>query len=364
MLELRNLTKTYGSNVVLDNVSIKINRGELVALLGPSGAGKTTIIKLIGGFIESDSGEILIDGDNVTNVPSYRRNIGVVFQDYALFPHMTVEQNVAFGLKMRNIPEKEIKARVEGALQLVGLAGINKRYPNQLSGGQQQRVALARAIVIQPKLLLLDEPLSNLDAKLRTQVRRDICELQEKLNITTLLVTHDQEEAMTMGKRLAILNRGKIQQVGTPLEVYTEPINLFVAGFLGTPTMNFIECTIRGTNSSIVIQIDERSLVLPNERAEKGLRMNLTEPRPAILGIRPEDVCVSPIKHGPDILNGRIVAIEHLGSETLVYIAYRDRRLCCRAAPDTELELNDDVGFSLNLTKACLFDKVTGHRMF
>jgi putative spermidine/putrescine transport system ATP-binding protein len=232
-LELRGLTKTYGDFLAVADVDLDIAQGELVVLLGPSGCGKTTTLRMIAGFIAPTAGEIRLGGVDITRQPPWKRNTGLVFQSYALFPHLSVAQNVAFGLKMRNVPPAQAGDKVTAALRLVRLEGLAERLPRELSGGQQQRVALARALVIQPDILLLDEPLSNLDAKLRHEVRVEIRELQKKLGLTTVMVTHDQEEALTMADRLVVMSNGRVQQVGTQRELYERPANKFVAGFVG-----------------------------------------------------------------------------------------------------------------------------------
>ncbi len=232
-VDIRHVDLSYGANHVLKDVNLQINPGEFFAFLGPSGCGKTTLLRLIAGFNRADRGDVLIGGADVSSLPPWKRDVGMVFQSYALWPHMSVAQNVAFGLEERKIPRDEIARRVRTALELVGLGHLGERKPSQLSGGQQQRVAVARTIVIEPKVLLLDEPLSNLDAKMRVQVRRELRELQQRLNLTTIFVTHDQEEANAICDRIAIMNDGVIQQVGTPVALYERPANLFVANFLG-----------------------------------------------------------------------------------------------------------------------------------
>jgi iron(III) transport system ATP-binding protein len=231
---IENVDVYFGRNHVLRNVSLEIERGEFFTFLGPSGCGKTTLLRLIAGFGRAQSGRVLIGGNDVTALPPWKRDVGMVFQSYALWPHMTVRSNVAFGLEERRLPKADIRRRVEAALELVGLTQLAERRPSQLSGGQQQRVALARTVVVEPRVLLLDEPLSNLDAKLRVQMRQELLELQRKLALTTIFVTHDQEEANTTADRIAVMNNGVVQQVGTPAELYDNPANRFVAGFLGT----------------------------------------------------------------------------------------------------------------------------------
>ena len=225
---------SYGATHVLKDIDLSIRPGELFAFLGPSGCGKTTLLRLIAGFAQAQTGQVLLDGQDVAALPPWKRDVGMVFQSYALWPHMTVAQNVAFGLEERRRPRAEVTAKVAQALELVGLAAYAQRRPSQLSGGQQQRVALARTIAIEPKVLLLDEPLSNLDARMRVSVRRDLRELQQRLGLTTIFVTHDQEEANTICDRIAVMEAGAIRQVGTPMELYERPANLFVASFLGS----------------------------------------------------------------------------------------------------------------------------------
>ena len=232
-LELQGVSKTYGDFAAVAGIDLDIAQGELVVLLGPSGCGKTTTLRMIAGFVVPSGGTIRLAGKDITQRPPWKRNTGLVFQSYALFPHMTARDNVAFGLRMRGLPDASIAAKVAEALRLVRLEGLSERLPRELSGGQQQRVALARALVIEPLVLLLDEPLSNLDAKLRAEVRVEIRDLQRKLGLTTVMVTHDQEEALTMADRLVVMSQGKVQQIGTQRELYEHPANAFVAGFVG-----------------------------------------------------------------------------------------------------------------------------------
>ncbi|HYZ34376.1 MAG TPA: ABC transporter ATP-binding protein, partial [Crenalkalicoccus sp.] len=232
-LALEGLSRRYGATVAVDRVDLAVGQGELVALLGPSGCGKTTTLRMVAGFVAPSAGRVLIGGRDVTRLPPHARDTGMVFQGYALFPHMTVAQNIAFGLEMRRVPRAERAARIAEALRLTRLEGLAERLPRQLSGGQQQRVALARALVVNPAVFLLDEPLSNLDARLRTEVRAEIRALQQRLGLTTLFVTHDQEEALTLADRLVVMDRGRVRQVGRAEEVYERPADAFVAGFLG-----------------------------------------------------------------------------------------------------------------------------------
>ncbi|MGH8620551.1 MAG: ABC transporter ATP-binding protein [Burkholderiales bacterium] len=251
-VEIEGVSLAYGRTRVLDDVSIAIEPGEFFALLGPSGSGKSTLLRLLAGFLHPQAGAIRVAGEDVTRVPPWKRDIGMVFQNYALWPHMTAQQNVAFGLEERRLPREEIGRRVAAALDLVGLGDLGARRPGQLSGGQQQRVALARTIAIEPKVLLLDEPLSNLDAKLRVHMRGELLALQRKLGITTIFVTHDQEEALSISDRVAVLDQGVIQQVGTPVELYDTPANRFIATFVGT--INLLPGTLEQVNGRSVFR--------------------------------------------------------------------------------------------------------------
>jgi ABC-type Fe3+/spermidine/putrescine transport system ATPase subunit len=247
-IKLEDIVKRFGTLEAVSHVSLDIQDGELFTLLGPSGCGKTTILRLIGGFHKPDHGEIYFEGKPVSPLPPYERNIGMVFQNYALWPHMTIVDNITYGLKLKKMSRSEIRGKVSHVLKLVNLTGLEKRYPGQLSGGQQQRVALARALVLNPDVLLLDEPLSNLDAKIRIQVRAEIRKLQKELGITTIYVTHDQEEALTLSDRIAVIDHGKLQQLGTPRDLYERPENPFVADFIGIN--NLIKGEVQEINTS------------------------------------------------------------------------------------------------------------------
>ena len=251
---LKNITKRFGKSVAVDNLNLVIKDGDFVSLLGPSGCGKTTLLRMIAGFNSVDGGEICFDEKVINNLEAHKRDIGMVFQNYAIFPHLTVAENVAYGLKAKKCPKEQIPGKVEEALDLVQIKNLKDRKPNELSGGQQQRVALARAFVIEPGVLLMDEPLSNLDAKLRVQMRTAIKKLQRRLGITTIYVTHDQEEALAISDRIAVMKEGNIMQVGTPEAIYKKPENTFVAGFIGVS--NFVECEVKGdTPEAAVLDI-------------------------------------------------------------------------------------------------------------
>ncbi len=303
-ITIRGVNLSYGTNHVLKDVNLDIAPGEFFAFLGPSGCGKTTLLRLIAGFNQADSGEVRIGGEDVSALPPWKRDVGMVFQSYALWPHMTVRRNVAFGLEERRLPRAEIDRRVAAALELVGLSELAERRPSQLSGGQQQRVAVARTVAIEPKLLLLDEPLSNLDAKLRVQVRRELRELQQRLRLTTIFVTHDQEEANTICDRIAVMNAGIVQQVGTPIELYERPANLFVASFLGTA--NILDGRVGGEGAARVFEI------------AGGVRLPIPADRKiapgAKLMFRPQDASL--VASGPDriSIDGEVAHREFLGA--------------------------------------------------
>ena len=275
-----NAVKTYGDFTAVNGISLTIQPGEFFTLLGPSGCGKTTLLRMIAGFNTVDGGEIRFDDKVINNVPAHKRDIGMVFQNYAIFPHLTVSENVAYGLKARHVPGKEIAPRVAEALKMVQIGKLGSRKPNELSGGQQQRVALARAFVIEPSVLLMDEPLSNLDAKLRVQMRTTIKKLQRRLGITTVYVTHDQEEALAISDRIAVMNAGNIMQIGTPEEIYRKPANPFVANFIGVS--NFIDCSVQSSQGKGYISLpDGYSITIPVSRDYSG---------DAILSARPEQL--------------------------------------------------------------------------
>lgn len=282
-VDIEGVNLSYGDNHVLKTVDLSIRPGEFFAFLGPSGCGKTTLLRLIAGFNQADTGRVLIGGKDISGLPPWKRDVGMVFQSYALWPHMTVARNVAFGLEERGVGRAEVDRRVAVALDLVGLGHLAGRRPSQLSGGQQQRVAVARTVAVEPKVLLLDEPLSNLDAKMRVQVRRELRDLQQRLGLTTIFVTHDQEEANTICDRIAVMNDGVVQQVGTPMELYERPANLFVANFLGTA--NILDGHIVGTGG-------ERHFVI-----EGGIRLPLAAdavvPAGAKLVFRPQHAALA-----------------------------------------------------------------------
>ncbi len=310
-IEAKQLTKRFGQQEVVGRASFVIEEGEMFTLLGPSGCGKTTLLRLIAGFYAADEGEISFDGRRVNDVPPHERGIGMVFQNYALWPHMKVNENVGYGLKLRKLPSAEIAQRVQGALEKVRLGGLGDRYPGQLSGGQQQRVALARALVLNPKILLLDEPLSNLDAKIRIQVRAEIRKLQKELGITAVYVTHDQEEALTLSDRIAVFNQGRVIQIGAPKELYERPNNRFVADFIGIN--NLIEGTVSSIDSAgdMVAQTALGAIrARPNGQLKAGDR--------CVICVRPEIITIDGAAPADNSARGAIVFAAYMGN-TLRY---------------------------------------------
>jgi len=328
-VELKNVTKRFGEVIASDSVNLVINDGEFFTFLGPSGCGKTTTMRMIAGLEFPSEGKVYYDDKDVTSLPSFKRNTGMVFQNYALWPNMKVSENVAYGLEVRKVPKEEITERVEAVLDLVGLSGMGDRFPNQLSGGQQQRVALARVLVIEPDILLLDEPLSNLDAKLRVEMREEIKDIQRKLGITTIYVTHDQEEAMAISDRIAIQNYGKIKQVGTPQEIYNKPDNLFIATFIGKGAL--LEGNVTRIGENISVDIGEGVLEghnTGNKSLEEGDR--------AAVVLRPENFFLKELDEPYNVLNGLIEWSSFIGAVTEVKILIGDESLLIDAPAGRE----------------------------
>ncbi len=319
-IQLVQVTKVYGNGfTAVSDLNIEIGEGEFVVLVGPSGCGKTTALRMVAGLEEITAGEIRIGGRVVNDLPPRDRDIAMVFQNYALYPHKSVFENLAFGLRMRKVPKAEQRTRVEEIARILGLSDMLNRRPAQLSGGQRQRVAMGRAIVREPKAFLMDEPLSNLDAKLRVQMRAEIARIQQALKVTTLYVTHDQVEAMTMGHRVAVMRDGVLQQLDTPQRLYDSPASLFVASFVGSPPMNLMEAIVERDGARVVCRLGETELELPPDVV--GERPTLADyaGRGIAVGIRPEDVREASGWDGVR-LRGRILLVEALGSEQLVHI--------------------------------------------
>ena len=333
-LVLRKLVKEYGSGRGLvravDSIDLTVHEGELVTLLGPSGCGKTTTLRMVSGFQSPTSGDILIEGERMNWVPPNKRPTSMVFQNYALFPHLSVFDNIAYGLRVRHERREAIRRKVEEVMALVGLSGLEKRSPGELSGGQQQRVSLGRSLVMEPKVLLLDEPLSNLDAKLRVSMRMEILKLQRRVGITTVYVTHDQEEAMTLSDRVVIMHQGRIQQIGTPREIYAKPQNRFVAGFIGKA--NFIESRIvEARDRCIVVRVAERPLEIP------GAYSCFKKDDRVLLLVRPESISIG--KPASELIAGKISESVYLGSEVLYGVKIGEQIVTAEVADPEEGEL-------------------------
>ena len=346
---LSNLVKSFGPVQALDNLNLTIDNGEFLVLLGPSGCGKSTTMRMIAGLEQPTSGDILIDGERVNNKPARDRDLAMVFQNYALYPHMTVGENIGYPLKIRRVAKAERTRRVQEAAEKVELGTFLTRRPAELSGGQRQRVALARAIVRTPRLFLMDEPLSNLDAKLRIVMRAQLHHLQKELGITTVYVTHDQVEAMTLADRIVILNKSKIQQMGTPGEIYARPANTFVAGFIGSPPMNLIEGrSLDGVfhHANGQVPLGELGSVAAGD---------------IVLGQRPEDLRVTDPCNGG--LRGTVYSSELLGDCTLLNVKLEDTLVVVKVGPDEGRPMGNEVDLVFDPAKLHVFDKASGNRI-
>ena len=346
---IREVRKAFGSTNVLHGVSVDIRDGEFVILVGPSGCGKSTLLRMIAGLENISGGEIRIGERVVNDVPPKERDIAMVFQNYALYPHLTVRENMAFSMRIRKAPASEIDLRVNKAAQILGLTHLLDRYPRQLSGGQRQRVAMGRAIVRDPQVFLFDEPLSNLDAKLRVAMRTEIKELHQRLKTTTIYVTHDQIEAMTMADRIVVMHDGVVEQIGPPLELYDRPDNLFVAGFIGSPAMNFVPGRVRA-NGRLTFST-ETGLSIPLADAPAGV-----DGRPLILGVRPEHFDLA-----PDGIAAEVVVVEPTGSETMLAVRAGGQDLTCVLRERVRERPGETV--SLRPNRVHFFDAETGCRL-
>ncbi len=371
-IELRNLSKRFGGSLAVKGASFTIRDGELFILVGPSGCGKSTLLNLIVGLEQPSGGEILIDGERIDGVDPKDRNMAMVFQSYALYPHLSVRENLAFPLKLAKRPRAEIVQRVEATARMLGLTELLERRPAALSGGQRQRVAMGRALVREPRVFLLDEPLSNLDAKLRVQMRAEIARLQRRLGTTTVYVTHDQTEAMTLGDRIAVLRAGEVLQIGTPRELYERPLNLFVAGFIGSPAMNFLPA--RRTGGRLTLPLGELELA-PEVAQAQG---------PLVAGLRPDHLCLAPPEAAGLGLVAEVQLVEWLGADLFVHLDvppgdFQDlvlpeelgfgadtsgrHRLVARADPATRVREGDRVHLQVDPAHVHLFDAASGENL-
>jgi len=341
-LNIKALDKSFSGTKTLDNINIETVDGELVVILGPSGCGKSTLLRLIAGLEQPDEGEIWIGDRRVDQLPPRKRNVALVFQNYALYPHMSVSQNLAFPLKVAKVNKKEIHERVLATATMIGLSDRLDSRPAELSGGQRQRVALGRAIIRKPDLYLLDEPLSNLDAALRSKMRRELVEIQRQLGTTTVYVTHDQTEALTMADRLIVIDKGKIRQIGTVEQIYNKPADIFVASFVGTPKINILDGFV---SNGTIKPFNISAIFLPSDYNS----------RKVTIGIRPEDIFIDQDSK----LSGKITSVEYLGDRSLLTIKYSDYFLVISAEPG-KYTIGDNISFGIKLGKAFLFNKQTG----
>jgi len=355
----RHVQKRFGNNIVVRDLNIDVKDKEFLVFVGPSGCGKSTSLRMLAGLEEISSGEILIGDRVVNNVAPKDRDVAMVFQSYALYPHMTVYDNMAFGLKLRKTPKNIIDQRVREAAQSLGIAQLLDRRPRQLSGGQRQRVAVGRAIVREPSVFLMDEPLSNLDAKLRVEARSFISKLHQRLETTFIYVTHDQVEAMTMGTRICVLNAGDLQQIDTPFNLYHNPRNIFVAGFIGSPAMNFFDSTLREKDGGVVIDTGVFELAMPANRAAP-YRAHLG--KKVVLGIRPEDIHDSeyqPQGISPVQSEANVDVVEQMGNEMIVYLEEGGKSFIARTDPRTSARIGGRMGIVFNMDNMHLFDADT-----
>jgi len=357
-VSLRKVVKNYEGTPVVRAVDLEIADEEFVVLVGPSGCGKSTTLRMIAGLEDITDGEIWIGGKLINDVPPRDRDIAMVFQSYALYPHMSVEDNMSFGLKLRGMERDEIRTRVDRSSRTLGLDTLLKRLPKALSGGQRQRVAMGRAIVREPEVFLFDEPLSNLDAALRVQVRTEIKKLHQALRTTTVYVTHDQVEAMTLADRVVVMNGGNIEQVGTPQELYHSPKTRFVAGFIGSPGMNFIPVHLVGKHGQLVLQLpDGVELAVPQARTERYLPYSGQE---LTLGLRPEHLTDRADRNGHARVDATIEVVEPMGLDTLVYFNIGDTLVCARIDPETSVSPGDTIALHADTNRIHLIEPASG----
>lgn len=359
---LENLTKKFGPAEAVKDISLEVEDGEFLVLVGPSGCGKSTTLRMIAGLEEVTSGKIYIGDRLVNELPPKDRDIAMVFQEYALYPHMTVYKNLAFGLKMRGLPKQEIDLRVREVAAMLGISDFLDRKPRELSGGQRQRVALGRAVVRKPVAFLFDEPLSNLDAKLRVQMRAELSKLHNELKTTVVYVTHDQVEAMTMGTKIVVMKDGEIQQVGRPMEIYRRPVNMFVAGFIGSPAMNFLPTRVLYTDSGAFVETDFLRLALPQTAQQHYEEFSGKE---VVFGIRPEDIHSTDFMReheGKAVVCGTVEVIEPLGPEILLNVKCGNHNLVARVDPRVETDVGHEIRLFFDMGKMHLFDAWPPHQ--
>jgi multiple sugar transport system ATP-binding protein len=353
---LKDVSKIYEGDVrAVDKVNINIHDKEFVVMVGPSGCGKSTTLRMIAGLEEISEGELLIDGKLVNDIPPKDRDIAMVFQNYALYPHMNVFENMAFGLRIRKYPQTEIETRVKEAAEILDITALLERKPKALSGGQRQRVAVGRAIVRKPKVFLFDEPLSNLDAKLRVQMRAEISGLHTRLQATMVYVTHDQVEAMTMADRIVVLRDGLVQQIGTPLGLYNHPINAFVATFIGSPPMNMVNLTVEVQGDKVLLKEPSFTLTLRDSLANA---LREYDGKEIDFGIRPEDLTLQD-RPGENVIPARVEVVEPLGSEIQLYVGTQDHQLIVKLEPNKHFVVGQEIYLKPKLEKAHFFDKET-----
>jgi multiple sugar transport system ATP-binding protein len=360
-VSLRKVVKRYDDVEAVRGIDLDIADHEFIVLVGPSGCGKSTTLRMIAGLEDISDGDILIGGDVVNDVPPKDRDIAMVFQNYALYPHMTVAENMSFGLRLKHYPKAEIKARVTEAARLLDITDLIDRKPKQLSGGQRQRVAMGRAIVRNPKVFLFDEPLSNLDAKLRVQMRIEIKKVHQKVRTTTVYVTHDQVEAMTLADRVVVMNKGRIEQIGTPNELYHKPATRFVAGFIGSPAMNFIPCRLEDVGGVLNMRLSDRiAFKLPPERAARYNALPRSEK--LLLGIRPEHITESHahLDPGVETFDTVLDVTEPMGMETLVYFGLDGAPVCARVNPNAGAQDGSPMRLAMDLNNMHLLNEATG----
>lgn len=351
-VELHSIRKCYGNVEVIPNIELTIADEEFVALVGPSGCGKSTLLRMIAGLEQITSGELLIGNKNVNRSNPSERDVAMVFQNYALYPHMSVYDNIAFNLQLARRPKAEIKDRVGEAARMLDLTALLDRKPHQLSGGQRQRVAMGRAIVRKPSVFLFDEPLSNLDAKLRVLMRAEIKELHQKVRTTSIYVTHDQIEAMTLADRVVVLNKGKIEQQGTPMELYAQPANIFVAGFIGSPSMNFLDAVVDHDATGTFARIASAAILpLPGTNLQAG--------RQVVLGLRPEHLEIRPDGE----ISAKVRLVEPTGAQTHVVVDVGDERLMAIVDGETPVSVGDQVSLGVAPQRVHLFDHSDGMRI-